>query len=148
MFNHLLENNAVAGGNPVHGVKRPRIESNEGKTQALGDHQAKQLLDAPDAETLKGLRERAILAVLLYHGLRREEVAQLNRVTARESALSRSGCRSQVVTAPHFLWSQSATGGLITPRLETERCLHEHAAAGIWLAERHDMSRKNDVRDG
>lgn len=77
LFDHLLENNAVAGGNPVHGVKRPRIETNEGKTPALGDDQAKLLLDAPDVSTLKGLRDRAILAVLLYHGLRREEVAQL-----------------------------------------------------------------------
>lgn len=77
LFDHLLENNAVAGGNPVHGVKRPRIESNEGKTPALGDHQAKALLDAPDPATLKGLRDRAVLAVLLYHGLRREEAAQL-----------------------------------------------------------------------
>ena len=77
LFDHLLECNAVAGGNPVHGVKRPRIESNEGKTPALGDHQAKALLDAPDGGTLKGLRDRAVLAVLLYHGLRREEAAQL-----------------------------------------------------------------------
>ncbi|MDH4606843.1 tyrosine-type recombinase/integrase, partial [Pseudomonas syringae] len=66
LFDHLLENNAVAGGNPVHGVKRPRIESNEGKTPALGDHQAKALLEAPDESTLKGLRDRAMLAVLLY----------------------------------------------------------------------------------
>ncbi|WP_163020741.1 site-specific integrase, partial [Pseudomonas viridiflava] len=29
LFDHLLENNAAAGGNPVHGVKRPRIETNE-----------------------------------------------------------------------------------------------------------------------
>ncbi len=77
LFDHLLENNAVAGGNPVHGVKRPRIETNEGKTPALGDHQAKALLDAPDPDTLKGKRDRAMLAVLLYHGLRREEAAQL-----------------------------------------------------------------------
>ena len=77
LFDHLLESNAVAGGNPVHGVKRPRIETNEGKTPALGDHQAKALLDAPDPDTLKGKRDRAILAVLLYHGLRREEAAQL-----------------------------------------------------------------------
>ncbi|WP_159420276.1 tyrosine-type recombinase/integrase, partial [Pseudomonas syringae group genomosp. 3] len=66
LFDHLLENNAVAGGNPVHGVKRPRIESNEGKTPALADHQAKALLDAPPADSLKGLRDRAVLAVLLY----------------------------------------------------------------------------------
>lgn len=77
LFDHLLENNAVAGGNPVHGVKRPKVESNEGKTPALGDDQAKLLLTAPDGWTLKGIRDRAILAVLLYHGLRREEAAQL-----------------------------------------------------------------------
>ncbi|EMT0168066.1 TPA: tyrosine-type recombinase/integrase [Pseudomonas aeruginosa] len=77
LFDHLLDANAVAGGNPVHGVKRPRIESSEGKTPALGDHQAKALLDAPDPATIKGLRDRAILAVLLYHGLRREEAARL-----------------------------------------------------------------------
>lgn len=84
LFDHLLESNAVAGGNPVHGVKRPRIETNEGKTPALGDHQAKALLDAPDPETLKGLRDRAILAVLLYHGLRREEAAMLRLADLQE----------------------------------------------------------------
>jgi len=77
LFDHLLDSNAVAGGNPVHGVKRPKIETSEGKTPALGDHQAKALLDAPDPATIKGLRDRAILAVLLYHGLRREEAARL-----------------------------------------------------------------------
>ncbi|MDV7214216.1 site-specific integrase, partial [Azotobacter beijerinckii] len=34
LFDHLLECNAVAGGNPVHGVKRPKLETNEGKTPA------------------------------------------------------------------------------------------------------------------
>ncbi len=77
LFDHLLDANAVAGGNPVHGVKRPKIETNEGKTPALGDHQAKALLDAPDPATLQGRRDRAVLAVLLYHGLRREEAARL-----------------------------------------------------------------------
>ncbi|OSN24789.1 Tyrosine recombinase XerC [Pseudomonas syringae pv. actinidiae] len=84
LFDHLLENNAVAGGNPVHGVKRPRIESNEGNTPALGDHQAKQLLEAPRTDTVKGLRDRAILAVLLYHGRRREEAAQLHTYDLQE----------------------------------------------------------------
>jgi len=84
LFDYLLEQNAVAGGNPVHGVKRPRIESNEGKTPALGDYQAKAVLEAPPAETLKGMRDRAILAVLLYHGLRREECAQLQTNSLQE----------------------------------------------------------------
>ncbi|WP_010487489.1 tyrosine-type recombinase/integrase [Pseudomonas sp. S9] len=77
LFDYLLERNSLIGGNPVSGVKRPKIESNEGKTPALGDHQAKALLEAPPSNTVKGLRDRAILAVFLYHGLRREEVARL-----------------------------------------------------------------------
>jgi integrase/recombinase XerD len=57
--------------NPVKGVKCPKIESYEKKTPALGDGQARALLDAPRSETLKGRRDRAILSVLIYHGLRR-----------------------------------------------------------------------------
>ena len=39
--------------------------------------QAQTLLNAPDITTTKGLRDRAILAVLLGCGLRRSEVAAL-----------------------------------------------------------------------
>ena len=76
MFDYLCEKNTVTH-NPVKGVKRPANDSNEGKTAALGDHQARKLLDAPDGATLKGKRDRAILAVLLYHALRREELCKL-----------------------------------------------------------------------
>src|SRR6476620_7143468 len=43
----------------------------------LSVQQAQKLLNAPDATTTKGLRDRAILAVLLGCGLRRSEVAAL-----------------------------------------------------------------------
>jgi site-specific recombinase XerD len=43
----------------------------------LSIHQAQKLLNTPDASTTKGLRDRAILAVLLGCGLRRSEVAAL-----------------------------------------------------------------------
>jgi len=76
LYQYLCEKNAV-DFNPVKGAKRPKIESNEGKTPALGNHQARALLDAPDETTLKGIRDRALLAVLLYHGLRREELCLL-----------------------------------------------------------------------
>ncbi len=76
LFDYLCERNAVLL-NPVAGVKRPRGNGNEGKTPALGDYQARALLDAPDPDTLKGERDRAMLAVLLYHGLRREELCLL-----------------------------------------------------------------------
>ena len=73
LFEYLCEKNAVSF-NPVKGAKRPKTNNSEGKTPALGDHQARALLDTPDPDTLKGKRDRAMLAALLYHGLRREEL--------------------------------------------------------------------------
>ena len=88
LFEYLCENNAVPT-NPVKGVKRPKVETYEGKTPALGDHQARQLLDAPDATKLKGKRDRALLSVFLYHGLRREELCTLKirDITQRRGVL-------------------------------------------------------------
>ena len=82
-FDHLCERNAVTH-NPVKGVKRPKSNSNEGTTPAISDAEARLLLDKPDADSLKGKRDRAILATLLYHGIRREELCTL-RVKDLES---------------------------------------------------------------
>jgi integrase/recombinase XerD len=76
LFDFLCEQNAV-DRNSVNGVKRPRQGANEGKTPALSDAQARRLLDAPDPRTLKGKRDRAILATLLFHALRRAELCLL-----------------------------------------------------------------------
>ena len=76
LYQYLCDKNAVTH-NPVKGVKRPRVETEEGKTPALGDHQARKLLKSPDEKSLKGIRDRAILATLLYHGLRRDELCKL-----------------------------------------------------------------------
>src|SRR5205807_4304054 len=71
---NLCDKNAVTH-NPVKGVKRPRSESGEGKTPALGDHQARDLLAAPAEDRLKDKRDRAIPSTLLYHALRRRNCA-------------------------------------------------------------------------
>ena len=76
LFEYLCERNAVPT-NSVKGVKRPKVESYEGKTPALGDAQARHLLKLPAGDSLKALRDRTLLSVLLYHGLRREEVSSL-----------------------------------------------------------------------
>ena len=73
LFEYLCEKNAVTH-NPVKGVERPRTESGEGKTPAIGDHQARDLLEAPQENTIKSKRDRAILSTLLFHALRRERV--------------------------------------------------------------------------
>ncbi len=76
LFEYLCEKNSVAH-NPVKGVQRPPADNNEGKTPAIGDDQARRLMEAPDAGTVKGKRDRAIIATFLYHGLRREELCRL-----------------------------------------------------------------------
>ncbi len=76
LFDYLCNANAVTH-NPVKGVKRPNVQSYEGKTPALGDTQVRSLLDAPPVDTLKGKRDRAILSLMLFHALRREEVSKL-----------------------------------------------------------------------
>lgn len=76
LFDYLCEKNAVTH-NPVKGVKRPKNDSSEGRTPALGDHQARKLLDAPAGASLRSQRDRAILATLLYHALRRDELCKL-----------------------------------------------------------------------
>ncbi len=83
LFEYLCDKNAVTH-NPVKGTKRPPVESYEGKSPALGDHQARELLVAPDTEALKGKRDRAILAILLYHALRRTELCKLKVKDVRQ----------------------------------------------------------------
>jgi len=67
LFDYLCERNAVAG-NPVDGVKRPMSNNNEGSTPALGDAQARKLLDAPPDDTLKGVRDRRARLQMLRYG--------------------------------------------------------------------------------
>lgn len=76
LFDHLCDENTVTH-NPVSGVKRPTADNNEGKTPALSDAQARALLAAPQGDGLKARRDRAILAVYLFHALRRSELVDL-----------------------------------------------------------------------
>jgi integrase/recombinase XerD len=100
LFEYLCEKNAVTH-NPVKGVERPKTESGEGKTPAIGDHQARKLLAAPPDDTIKSKRDRAILSTLLFHALRREELCKLKV----------KDCRHQRKGVPHL--KVSGKGGKI-----------------------------------
>jgi len=119
LFEHLCESNAVTH-NPVKGVKRPPVESYEGKTPALGDHQARALLEAPDGISLNGKRDRAILATLLYHALWREELCKLTVKDLQERRgvvhLKVSGKGSKTRYVP----LHPAASGLIVDYLEAD----------------------------
>lgn len=129
LFEYLCDRNAVSH-NPVKGVRRPVVESYEGKTPTIGDDQARQLLDAPDAATLKGKRDRAILATLLYHALRREEVCKLK---VRDFRQERRGVVHLKVSGKggktRYVPLHPAAGGCIAEYLEEAGHRADPAAA-------------------
>ncbi len=118
LFEYLCDKNAVTH-NPVKGVERPRTESGEGKTPALGDHQARKLLDAPSDDTIKSKRDRAILSTLLFHALRREELCKLK---VRDFRQARKGVPHLRVSGKggkiRYLPLHPGTDGLINDYLD------------------------------
>jgi integrase/recombinase XerD len=118
LFEYLCDKNAVTH-NPVKGVERPKTESGEGKTPALGDHQARKLLDAPREETIKSKRDRAILSTLLFHALRREELCKLK---VRDFRHARKGVPHLKVSGKggktRYLPLHPGTNGLVNDYLE------------------------------
>lgn len=76
LFSHLVAHR-LAESNPCREIRRPRVNRKRGETRAFSQTQARALLDAPDASTLRGIRDRAILSVGLQVGARRSEIARL-----------------------------------------------------------------------
>ena len=69
----LLSPELAAGIRRVKGAKKRGVRLGNWLTET----QARNLLQLPDSQTLKGKRDRALLAVLLGCGLRRRELADL-----------------------------------------------------------------------
>jgi site-specific recombinase XerD len=79
----------------------------------LSVRQAQSLLNAPDVSTVRGLRDRAILAVLLGCGLRRSEVAALTFAHSQQRdgrwcIVDLRGKHGRVRTAPMPTWVKVA----------------------------------------
>jgi site-specific recombinase XerD len=65
LFSWLTEKGVLAM-NPAREVKTERFSRTEGKTPAFVEGEVQRLLDAVDASTHTGLRDRALLGVLAY----------------------------------------------------------------------------------
>ena len=78
LYEHLVEQ-AMIDFNPVQQVKRPgrTKKDRKGKTAPLPQDEARAVLNAPPEDTVRGLRDRAILSLGFQNGLRRSEIAHL-----------------------------------------------------------------------
>ena len=63
--------------NPVRDVERPEREKRKVKSKTFSEAQARKIMDAPPADKLLGLRDRAVLAVGFQCGARRNEIVKL-----------------------------------------------------------------------
>jgi site-specific recombinase XerD len=75
-FDRLVTRHVVAL-NPAASVRGERYQVVEGKTPEIMPHQARQLLDSIDTTTVVGLRDRALVGVLIYTAARVGAVAKL-----------------------------------------------------------------------
>lgn len=77
MFDYL-----VTGGilpfNPASSVRGPKYTTKRGKTPVLSADQARELIDSIDTKTLIGLRDRALIGVMVYSFARVSAVVGMN----------------------------------------------------------------------
>lgn len=121
-FLDWLEINGDIPGNPASGIKGVK-DSGRGKTHkrdVLTNTEVTRLLSAPDTQTPDGNRDRAILAAMLYGGLRQIEV---NRATVGDY---RTRSNRRVL----YVWGKGKANSneyiVVNPKLE--------AAIGDWLS--------------
>ena len=104
-----MSDNGHLAGDIAKGISRAKGMKQAGQRSGnwLISQQANELLRAPDPNTLRGLRDRAILAVLLSCGLRRAELIRLRAedLVQREGRwvfidLVGKGNRTRTITVP------------------------------------------------
>jgi len=106
--------NGAMPGAVAQGIARVKGVRQEGERTGnwLGKGQADALLDAPPRDTLKGVRDRALLAVALGCGLRRQELADLTfeHVQMRDARwviVNLVGKRNKTRSVPMPSWAKT-----------------------------------------
>jgi len=77
LFDYMVRHQ-VLRTNPAAAVRGPKYVTNRGKTPVLTAAQARELLDSIDISTVVGLRDRAIIGVMVYSFARVGAVVGIN----------------------------------------------------------------------
>lgn len=107
--NGVLDSQIANGIRSVKGARQEGIRTGNWLTK----QQAQKMLNAPDTDKLKGLRDRAILAVLIGCGLRRSEAVNLriDHIQQRDGRwvlVDLVGKRNKVRSVPMPSWAKAA----------------------------------------
>ena len=119
------------------GITRGRALSRHSHEELVSLQQAQALLNTPDATTRKGLRDRAMFAVLLGCGLRRSEVPALTvkHIQQRDGRwcfVDLIGKHGRVRTVPMPAWTKSAIDSWTTAaEITAIQAENSRALAGI-----------------
>jgi site-specific recombinase XerD len=124
--NGMLAPEVAAGIGRAKGVKQSGIRLGHWLTAA----QARALIDAPDVNTRKGLRDRAVLALLIGSGLRRSELAALNcshiqQRNGRWLIADLVGKHGRIRTVPLPTWVHTTTQEWATAAGIRQGCLFQ-----------------------
>src|SRR5215831_10915268 len=108
-YNGLMDPAVAQAVRDVRGAKTQGARTGNWLTK----RQAEALLNRPDATTLKGRRDRAILAVMIGCGLRREEVARLQAQDVQQRdgrwcIVDIRGKHGRIRTVPMPSWAKVA----------------------------------------
>ena len=143
--NGWLDDSVARGIIELRGLRQLGVRQGNWLTKA----QTVKLLDAPDAESLKGKRDRVVLGLLVGAGLRRDEAARVTveQIQEREGRpvivdMFGKGKRVRTVPLPRWLaadiaaWREAAgieEGFLLRPVDKAGRLAGDHISpSGLW----------------
>ncbi len=113
--------------NPASSVRGERLQVVEGKTPEISIEQARRLMRSLDTSTVIGLRDRAIIAILIY-------------TAARVGAISKLRRNDFYNTGDQFCLRFHEKGGKsreIPVRFDLQQFIHEYlAAAGLEVSDK------------
>ena len=77
-FFDWMVNKHVFAVNPMYSVESPKFSQDEGKTPIMLPSEARRLLDSIDTSSISGLRDKALIGVMLFTFARVSAVLRLN----------------------------------------------------------------------